>query len=223
MEKIKRWIEMNKISFYGGIGVLVIVCLVALNLRPQTEEGIKLNHLNALQTETDAKVMPLKEEKAIAQKGKQEKSIHVDIKGAVKYSGVYPAQSNQIVNDIITLAVPLKNADLDAVNRARMLQDGMVIYIPYKGEVKENKYQIYNNQNDETQQSTSTNNKVININTADVKALEEIPGIGPKKAQDILQYREQNNGFKSIDEIKEIKGIGDKTFEGLKDTITINE
>lgn len=61
----------------------------------------------------------------------------------------------------------------------------------------------------------------ININTASAEELDKLPNIGPARAADIISYREQNGGFKSIEEIKEIKGIGDKSFEKIKDLITV--
>lgn len=70
--------------------------------------------------------------------------------------------------------------------------------------------------NDDSKQTTK-----ININTADSKTLQNITGIGEKKAQDIINYRQQSGGFKSIEEIKNIKGIGDATFEKMKNQITI--
>ena len=63
----------------------------------------------------------------------------------------------------------------------------------------------------------------ININTADAAELDKLPGIGPARASDIIQYRDSHNGFKTIEEMKNIKGIGDKTFESMKDLITIGE
>ena len=72
---------------------------------------------------------------------------------------------------------------------------------------------------------TATENQTdkININTADAAELDKIPGIGPARAADIITYRESHGGFKSIEEIKNIKGIGDKTFESMKDLITVGE
>lgn len=73
-----------------------------------------------------------------------------------------------------------------------------------------------------TTSSENIGNK-ININTADATELDKIPGIGPARAADIITYRESHGGFKSIEEIKNIKGIGDKTFESMKDLITVGE
>ncbi|UTH12998.1 helix-hairpin-helix domain-containing protein [Macrococcus equipercicus] len=138
-------------------------------------------------------------------------SIMVDVKGAVKFAGVYPAKKTQRVNDVIKLAVPLKNADIQAVNLAMTLTDQMVIYIPVKGEVAAGKYEMYHQA-----AGHSAAQQTVNINTATEGELQEIPGIGPKKAQDILMYREQHGGFKTKEELKEIKGIGEKTYVTLE-------
>jgi len=63
----------------------------------------------------------------------------------------------------------------------------------------------------------------ININTADATELDKLPNIGPARAADIIGYRQANGGFKSIEELKNIKGIGDKTFEEMKDLVTVGE
>ncbi len=62
---------------------------------------------------------------------------------------------------------------------------------------------------------------MVNINTASQKQLEELPGIGPKLAADIIKYREKNNGFSSVEELKQVKGIGDSKFEDLRELVTI--
>jgi competence protein ComEA len=63
----------------------------------------------------------------------------------------------------------------------------------------------------------------ININQADLAELDKIPGIGPARAADIINYRQSHGGFKTIEEIKNIKGIGDKTFESMKDLISVGD
>lgn len=62
---------------------------------------------------------------------------------------------------------------------------------------------------------------LININTADVYTLDTLPGIGEALAEDIINYRNETKGFESIDEIKDVPGIGDKIFDGIKDRITV--
>lgn len=72
-------------------------------------------------------------------------------------------------------------------------------------------------------ESTESIGDKIDINKADIAELDKIPGIGPARAQDIITYRDSHDGFKTIEEIKNIKGIGDKTFESMKDLITVGE
>ena len=88
--------------------------------------------------------------------------------------------------------------------------------IPNKNEVDEEVAVI-------SQGVLETNNKegLININKATESELDTLPGIGPSRAADIISYRESNGGFKSIDEIKNVKGIGEASFEKLKEKITI--
>lgn len=71
--------------------------------------------------------------------------------------------------------------------------------------------------------TTEDESDKININTADATELDKLPGIGPARAADIIDYRQSHGGFSSIEEIKNINGIGDKTFENMKDLITVGE
>ena len=96
----------------------------------------------------------------------------------------------------------------------------MKIYIPSKSETSKE-------QNNDTQSSDivtikdSNSSNLVNINTADSNKLQTLPGIGPSKAKKIIEFREKNQ-FKKIEEIKNVDGIGDKTFESLKSLITID-
>lgn len=72
-------------------------------------------------------------------------------------------------------------------------------------------------------ETTQDETDKININIADASELDKLPNIGPARAADIIEYREENGGFQSIEELKNIKGIGDKTFEDMKDLVTIGE
>lgn len=139
-----------------------------------------------------------------------------EIKGAVNRPGVYTIEKENRVNDLIELAGGLtKDADAGTVNFAMRVNDEMSIYIPRKGESQEDPMDIQN----VSQQEKKT---TINLNKATASELETLPGIGPAKAAAILEYRESNGSFQTIEDLKDITGIGEKTFEKLKDLISVN-
>lgn len=144
--------------------------------------------------------------------------IKVDVKGEVIRPGLYIAKDGDRVQDVIEQAGSFtKQADRNSVNLAQRVQDQMVIYVPAIGEVVSDvRTPILQGQGGSMNQGDK-----ININQASAEELQSITGIGPSKANAILQYREENGAFKSIDELMNISGIGDKTFEKLKDEITI--
>ena len=141
-------------------------------------------------------------------------TIIVDVKGQVKKPGVYQSSQGERVIDVINRAGGLtEHADESQVNFAEHVQDAMVIYIPAKGDEG-----LAVPSASVTQKGSSDK---ININKADETQLQEIPGIGPAKAAAIIEFREVNGSFNTIDDIKNISGIGDKTFEKLKDLISV--
>ncbi|MEC1302908.1 helix-hairpin-helix domain-containing protein [Lysinibacillus capsici] len=143
--------------------------------------------------------------------------VFVEIKGAVMYPGVYELEQDQRIKDVVQLAGGYtENADTQFINHAQKVQDEMVIYIPIMGE------QLEEGASSLLTLPTETNKEQkININKADVATLATLPGIGPSKALSILTYREENGQFQTIDDLKNVSGIGDKTFEKLKDAITV--
>jgi len=168
---------------------------------------------------------------------------YVDVKGAVNYPGVYALSSNSRVNDAVNQAGGVTiDADTRCINLSKKIKDEMVIYIYTKQEVEEiykedenNDNIIFNNIiNDayidytnpgeseiiDTNISEDTRDK-ININTADISLLTTLPNIGESKAKAIISKREEKGKFNSIDELKEVSGIGESTFEKLKDLITV--
>lgn len=150
--------------------------------------------------------------------------IKVYITGQVKNPGVIEVEEGSRLADVVELAGgALENADLMRVNLALKVKDEGMYYIPEIGEeIQEQDMQgIYGGAGNESSGSYSGADQKVNINTADEAMLDTLPGIGPSKARRIIEYRNQNGPFQSIEEIKNVSGIGDKTFEQLKDLITV--
>ncbi len=140
--------------------------------------------------------------------------IKIDVRGAVANPGVYVLPTGSRVEDALAAAGNLlANADDSKLNRARVLKDGEQVSVPVKGAAP------LPTPNSATNSQTTTGK--ININTAAQAELETLPGIGPTIARNILDYRAQNGAFKTSEELKKVRGIGDAIFERIKDRITV--
>lgn len=161
---------------------------------------------------------------------KEENVIIVHVSGAVNQEGIIELSENSRIADAIEKAGGLKDeACIDEINLAYMLEDGIKIHIPTVEEQKENN-NVENNNNiyirsESNLSSEKNNNKKkkgkININTAVQEELETLPGIGPTTSLKIINYRNENGKFKSIEDIKEVSGIGESKFNNIKDMISI--
>ncbi|MCR1951848.1 helix-hairpin-helix domain-containing protein [Clostridium sp. DSM 100503] len=161
---------------------------------------------------------PIKEVNGENKSPQSTKMIVVEIKGEVVNPDVYEISEGSIIRDLITKAGGLTNdANIEKINRADKLRDNQLIVIPNKNNLSNANV----NDNTNINNGSTSENGVININTATLEELQKINGVGEVKAKSIIEYREKNGGFKSIDEMKNIEGIGDKTFEKMKDKITI--
>ncbi|MBU5595322.1 helix-hairpin-helix domain-containing protein [Amphibacillus sp. MSJ-3] len=139
----------------------------------------------------------------------QEK-VYVDIKGEVHQPGVYLVDPNDRVIDVIESAGGFTDrADENQINLAEKVYDEMVIFVLDQSESE-----------DLTVQSDSNHDK-IRINQASQTELEQLPGIGEAKALAIIQYREENGPFREAEELKNISGIGEKTFEKLAEYVIV--
>lgn len=157
-------------------------------------------------------------------------TIVVHITGEINYPGVVVLKEGARVVDAIEAGGgETDKADLGSLNLAYMLSDGEKIYVPNKEETsqesQEREYITSAKDNSEQSEngakSTGTNFK-ININTAKQEELTQITGIGESTAKKIIEYRTQNGKFKSIEDIKNIPGIGDSKFNAMKEEITVN-
>ncbi|AHZ53181.1 competence protein ComE [Bacillus thuringiensis serovar kurstaki str. YBT-1520] len=158
------------------------------------------------------------QEKEIEKKGKpkisdtkeQKRTIIIDVKGAVSKEGVYEMKEGDRVKDAVHKAGGfLSEVDMKKVNLAQIVQDQMLLYIPSK------------NESEQGVLTSSKEDGKIRINTAAKEQLEKITGIGSRKAESILKYREEHGPFQKIEDLLEIDGIGAKSLEKIKGQIII--
>ena len=173
-------------------------------------------------------------------KTEEDNKIIVHISGAVNKEGIVELEENSRISDAIYQAEGLaENADTKNINLAFKLEDGMKIYIPAIGEsIEENEQSQNESTIDETSKyitsssggiqeqqinknSDQEKNEKININTATQTELETLPGIGPSTSLKIVNYRQEHGKFQSIEDIKEVSGIGDAKYENIKNLICV--
>lgn len=142
-------------------------------------------------------------------------TIMADIKGAVVNPGVYVVEESDRVIDLVEKAGGLtKEADTAAVNFAMKVSDEMVVVIPKIGEEPSVLSPGLGS-------AGLNSDSRVNLNTASASELETLPGIGPSKSAAIIEHRETKGPFQTIDDLKLISGIGEKTFEKLQEAISV--
>jgi competence protein ComEA len=146
--------------------------------------------------------------------------ILAQIGGAVQEPGVYSLPEDSRLSDLISLAGGLElGADIDRVNLAALLRDGVYFYIPVADET------IPETASNAPGASEFDNDKTydypLDLNQASREELESLPGIGPSKAADILSYREEHGAFDCLEDLVNVTGIGDATVTSLQDYLFV--
>ncbi|ANU11253.1 late competence protein ComEA [Planococcus antarcticus DSM 14505] len=174
--------------------------------KPETTPATSLELINAespQQTETPENENPV-----------TTAPLMIDMKGQVVNPGVYELPAGSRMQDAIDAAGGFTaDADSRAINLALIVMDETSLYVPAAGE----EFVLPTM----SQTASAGNSSLININLATEAELMELPGIGPSKATAILTYRDEAGSFKTPEELMEVTGIGDKTFEQLKDLIIV--
>ena len=208
--------------------ILLLLCLFVVSCS-KSEDTISFQEKN----------VPTKEEK------QDEKMIAVDVKGAVLNPGVYEFSKGTVLDAITKAGGLLENADTNYLNLSKKLKDEMVILIYTKEEIADfengNQLQlpietcvcpeikndgclkdedVVTNRKEEESVTVEEGLHVISILTATKEEWMLLPGIGETKANAIIEYR-NTNGFQSIEDLKNVKGIGDSTFEKIKEYLTM--
>ena len=229
----------QKIIFGSILGVMVLFILIyfvlnAGNLMGESgdveefniEDGmLNLEEINEViegSEETEEVENETNNESNIDGEDEEVEEIIVHITGEVNKPGIVILNKNSRIADAINKAGgATKEADLNQINLAYILEDGQKIYIPNKNEkIDEDEYITEGNGNNIGNNNSKEGEKV-NINEAMQTELEELPGIGPSLASRIIEYREQNGDFKKIEELQNVKGIGDAKYDDIKDKVTV--
>lgn len=194
---------LDKIKSHAILLLLVVLIVIVLLVnRPFHTSKDKLNVFDgepSLEVVADAK----------EETQQENDTVIVDVKGAVKYPGVYEVASESRVNDVILKAGGLTDeANEQRVNLAEVVYDEMLIYVPTIDELLDDGMTL------------EQANK-IRVNQATAEELQSLSGIGPAKAEAIIQYRDENGPFKAVEDLLNVPGIGQKTLENIVDNIQI--
>ena len=182
------------------IGIILIVIFIKNNLNDSKEYNVNIEN-----------IVTNSENSIYEENIETNDSIKVHITGEINNPGLIELTSGDRILDAIEKAGGTTNmADTSKVNLAYILSDGEKVYIPSVNDEEGVAYI----------QNTSENIK-ININTATQEELETLTGIGEATAQSIIEYREENGKFASIEDLKNVSGIGDSKYEKIKEDICV--
>ncbi len=213
--------EKRKMWIVGAIGVVILVLgMLYFWVTGEKEEYLVLEGENELRGE-NGNVVQNEMEEALA-----EMVVHVS--GQVVNPGVVRLQEGARIIDAIEMAGGVtEEADLEKVNLAYLLEDAQKVYIPSKKEKTESAYVLEGSGeeafllNEGGKSSKKEEKLMININTAKEEELEKLDGIGSSIATRIVNYRKENGKFNSIEEIKNVSGIGESKFNKIKNYIYV--
>lgn len=198
----------DKKKIIGSIAILCAIAIISMIYYFSTRPSKKISENEIFAEDSNAQTNDTNDEKYIT----------VYINGEVKNPKVYHMKDGSIIDDLIREAGGFtQNADMDRLklqlNLALKLRDGDHIYIYSKNDS--------GTQTSSSSQLSSSEGGKVNLNTATKDELKTVPGIGDVTAQKIIDFREKNGGFKTIDDLKKIDRIGEKTFEKFKDKVDI--
>ena len=230
MEKIKN---NKKVLILAMIGVFVVGIIGFVCLKNNKEEVVDVESFEVERTgevENNKQDSQDNQSKNETESPSNQNQIYIHIIGEVNNQGVIILEKGQRIVDAIEKAGGItKKADLSKVNLAYVLSDGQKVRIPSVDD-KENVEYVTQNSGNNTlieggNQGTSNINLgdgKVNINTATQTELETLTGIGPSLAARIIEYRGQNGKFKKVEELRNVKGIGQSKYDGIKEEVVVD-
>ena len=239
MEFLKEWFSYNKMKIVAVVIVLILGVGASLYVYYHYDDIFSKKEIELISKEVNLDNNEGFEEK------KEEIGVVkliVDIKGQIKNPGVYSLDVGSRIKDVINLAGGLTgNADTSVIALSKKIIDEMVIIIYSKEEVKNfikvkeeeikkntectNQNNVVNNAciDSEEKDNSSGDKKIdkVSLNDGTLEELMTLPGVGESKAKTIIEYRNNVGRFESIDDLKNVSGIGESTYEALKDYIKV--
>ncbi|CYW82372.1 helix-hairpin-helix domain-containing protein [Streptococcus suis] len=219
MDTIKTYIEMFKeykwqISLPAVAGLLMATLLIFSQPAKSDQTGLT-DFPQTAQTSSSQE----QTEETSTEESEELSQLTVDVKGAVAKPGLYTLEADARVNDAVEAAGGLTSrADPKSINLAQKLSDEAVVYVASKDE---NISVVTSTTVSSAMPPEEKSTSLVNLNTATEADLQTISGIGAKRATDIIAYREANGGFKSVDDLNNVSGIGDKTMESIRPYVTV--
>lgn len=195
-----------KLALTIAIGIIAIVGIIkAVDIYYEKNNTDQISISNFIENETEDE--------------KDNTKIKVYITGEVKNQGVIELEEGDRIADAIEKAGgQTEQASLKNVNLAYQLEDGQKIYIP---NINDTETEIIDDGASGVVDDATIKQTVVNINKADEKELQSLNGIGESLATSIVQYRKENGNFETIEDLKNVPGIGDSKFENIKEYIKV--
>lgn len=194
--------------------IIALVALLANNFIDQKEDDFSNSKISLFSSDDE-----FEETKEDSNQTQASETIKVHIAGEINKEGVYEVNNGDRLDDLVKRAGGLtKDANSKKINLAMKLEDQMKIYIPSIYDFEDETSST--NDNLLISDKPSTEIEKININKASKEELMTLPNIGEKRANAIIEYRE-NSPFEKIEDIKNVTGIGEKFYQSLKDLITV--
>ncbi len=201
IKRVSKDIKRNVVKhrdkiIQAGAGLVLVAIIVAL-MMPHSSEMVIVQE-------------PLGQDSAESIEQQDQSMAFVYMCGAVLNPGVYELPEGSRLSNALELAGGFtEDAKAEAVNLARVVEDGEQVYVPSK------------NEHAESNQEVQTVSGLLNINIASSSDLESLQGVGPSTAQKIIAFRSSNGPFKSIDDLLNVSGIGEKKLAGIRPYITV--
>ena len=219
---------MNKKKIFV-FAIILLICPTILLVKDKLNSKDDIYVLTEESTVSDENKNNDKKEKIEDEKEIiSNKEITVYVSGEVNKSGVVTLkEGDRLAVAVEKLGGTTKKADLNNINLAIRVKDEEHYIIPKIGEAKQENLKDVNNTKDIENaeiknENTEKDSSKININTATLEELDKLPGVGEATANKIISHREENGQFKTIEDIKNVNGIGDKKFEKMKELICVN-